>query len=317
MKVLYTSAQVRNEIVRLFSQSKGRRVAIAAFVGKGAEAVLPNPNGLELFCWPQAGGTNSDAIRRLIKRGAEVRFVDSLHMKVYWTEKGAVITSANLSTNALGSGNLREIGVLISSDQIDIDKVISSLNHRPVSQRELIKLDKASHAYTTGKAVPKNPTRVSSYKQWHDLPHRAQWKLGEWEGSCKRSANAKSRSREEYGVREPYAIITCGSASDYHLGDWVLSFDLSGKSPKTIYWMCIDFVVRTAKTDKGAYSKDCPYQAVQVWPIARYPQPPFKVDAHFKTAFKRAAKAYGLDAIRELSTTKTPAKLAELIYVYS
>lgn len=318
MKILYTSAQVRNEIVRLFSQSKGRRVAIAAFVGQGAETVLPNPKGLELICWPKAGGTNSDVIRRLIKRGAEVYFVDSLHMKVYWTKSGAVIASANLSTNALGSGNLREIGVLIPSKQMDIDKIISSLNYRPASQRELANLDKATHAYTTGKFVPTNQSQISTYRQWYDLPYRAKWKLGWWtKYASKWSSSAKSKSWEAYGVREPHDGLYCGSKNDYQLGDWVLSLNLSGKSPKTIYWTCIDFLVRIAKTDKGSYFKDSPYLAVQVWPLARYPQPPFKVDASFKTAFKKAAKEYGIDAIKELSTTNTPRKLLELIYVHS
>ena len=97
-RLLYTSADVRQAIIRLFRSSKGHRVAISAFVGDGAEAYLPKPKGLQLICWPKAGGTNPNVLRKLMKRGVEVFFADRLHMKTYWSEdRGAVVTSANLS----------------------------------------------------------------------------------------------------------------------------------------------------------------------------------------------------------------------------
>src|SRR4051812_23758 len=99
-KLLYTSSDVRSAVIDLFSNSKGRRVAVVGFVGAGAESYLPKPEGIELYCWPKAGGTNPNMLRTLAKRKVEIRFVDSLHMKVFWAEKrGAVVTSANLSTN--------------------------------------------------------------------------------------------------------------------------------------------------------------------------------------------------------------------------
>ena len=311
MKILYTSAEVRNEIVRLFRESKGRRVAVAAYVGKGAESYLPKPGGLELYCCPQAGGTNAEVVRRLIGRGAKVWFVESLHMKVYWTDGGAIITSANLSTNALGSGNLKELGILVPASYLDIDRVIASLNCKPVTDGRLAELDKATQAFNTGAARPITHTRVSSYKEWYESSYRRKWKLGWWDAVGGMSANAKTKSQEEYGVPTPHNFVSC-SQSDYEFGDCVLTFDISGKSPKTIRWLFIDFVVRVAKTDKKAYYKDWPYQAVQVWPAARY-QPPFMLDRAFQAAFKRAVKEYGADELKGSSTT-TPPKLLKLIY---
>ena len=91
-KILYTSAQVRQELRRLFSTSDGRRVAISAFVGYGAQAYLPRPEGIELLCWPKPGSTNPNAIAELKELGIDISFADSLHMKVYWTEdKGAIM----------------------------------------------------------------------------------------------------------------------------------------------------------------------------------------------------------------------------------
>lgn len=85
-KVLYTSADVRQTLIRLFADSRKRRVAISAFVGDGAEAYLPKPKGLELYCWPKESGTNPETLRRRKRRGADIFFADALHMKVYWSK---------------------------------------------------------------------------------------------------------------------------------------------------------------------------------------------------------------------------------------
>src|SRR5208337_4036975 len=143
MNVLYKSVDVKKEIIRLFSNGKGRRIAISAFVGDEAGAYLPKRKGLRLICWPRAGGTNPNELRKLIKQGVSVEFADSLHMKIYWAEGlGAVITSANLSTNALGSGGLKEIGLRFGADQVDIDQVIRSIKPHPVKPSELNRLDR-------------------------------------------------------------------------------------------------------------------------------------------------------------------------------
>ncbi len=53
-------------------------------------------------------------------------------MKVYWSEGvGAVVTSANLSTNAMGVGGLKEAGVLLGPEFIDIAKLLKPLERRP------------------------------------------------------------------------------------------------------------------------------------------------------------------------------------------
>src|ERR1017187_6390493 len=143
MQVLYTSAEVRQAIVDIFSTTRGRRVAISAFVGDGAEAFLPSPSGISLVCWPHPSGTNPRTLRKLMAKGVEVSFADSLHMKVYWSEqKGAVVTSANLSTNAMGQGDLKEFGVRLPPKQIDIDRILQHLNVRPISPAELRRLDR-------------------------------------------------------------------------------------------------------------------------------------------------------------------------------
>lgn len=197
-RLLYTSAAVRQAIIRLFRSAKGRRVAIAAFVGDGAEAYLPRPEGLELICWPKAGGTNPNVLRKLMKRGVQVFFADRLHMKLYWSEnKGAVVTSANLSTNALGSGNLKEVGVLLQRDELDIDHVIHSLKIEPASESVLRKLDGLHKSYVKrNKASLKIGGRIGSYREWYGLPMRPEWKLGWWESTGKLASAAKEKSKK-------------------------------------------------------------------------------------------------------------------------
>jgi hypothetical protein len=124
----------------LLSDPSDRRVAISAFVGDGAEAFLPFPKGIKLVCWPNPTGTNPRAVRVLLRKGVDVRFSDSLHMKVYWSKhRGAIITSANLSTNALGAGGLKEVGVKLLPGELDIERILSSLRMLDLPRHRLRK----------------------------------------------------------------------------------------------------------------------------------------------------------------------------------
>ncbi len=68
--------------------------------GSAAPRLLPDYSDVEIYCWPQAGATDPNALARLRepKYGARIFLCDGLHMKLYWVEGvGSVITSANLS----------------------------------------------------------------------------------------------------------------------------------------------------------------------------------------------------------------------------
>ena len=313
-RILYTSTEVRKRIIELFASSKGRRVAITAFVGKGAEAYLPKPDGLELVCWPKAGGTNPHILRKLIKRGVQVSFVDSLHMKVYWTaDKGAIVTSANLSTNALGAGNLQEFGIFIPVGQIDIDKILSSLKQRQASPQELLRLDRLHHEYEVQTVSHQTRTQGTTFPEWYKLPFRPVWKLGWWDTYSVACSVAKQVTREEYGISAPYDFLTC-RRNDYKKNDWVLSFRLKGKSPTAIRWMPVDRVVPIPKSDRKAYTSQYPYQAIQVWSLTHYPAPPFRIDQRFRLAFSKAIRELGAESIRESDPSKPSKWLIDFIY---
>jgi hypothetical protein len=289
-------------------------VAITAFVGKGAEAYLPKPEGLELICWPKAGGTNPYGLRKLIKRGAEVSFVDSLHMKLYWTEdKGAVITSANLSTNALGAGNLRELGIYLPAGQLDIRKVLSSLKKRPVTNQELLRLDRQHLEYQKVTRQKQQKAHGISFAEWYELQFKPKWKIGWGDVDGDFSKNAKEIAREEYNVRTPHYFVV-GKRGDYQKNDWVLTFDLSKTSPRKVRWMAVDYVVNVPKSDKRAYCYGYPYQAVQVHSMRYYADLPFLIDRKFRRAFSKAVREFGIEELKENEMFKPSRKLINLIH---
>lgn len=315
-RVLYRSADVRREIARLFSTSKGRRIAITAFVGDGAEAFLRKLKGLQLICWPKAGGTNPNALRTLIKHGVEVFFADSLHMKVYWTEDcGAIITSANLSINALGAGDLKEIGVRLNSNDVDIERIISSIKPRPISPSELRELDRRHKVYAAKSHFSgKSKSRRTIFSEWYESPlMRQEWKLYQWEDYQVGSAAAKEIARKEYGVSTFQGSLAARHGK-YKENDWILCFRTKRNSVKEISWLYSNFIVRVPRSDKEAYDPASPYELVQLWSLRHYEPPPFALDVRFKSSFSKAVSEYGLPKMETLKSRRPPSRLVDSIY---
>lgn len=290
-KILYTSADVRKTIIDMFENAMGRRVAITAFVGSGSQAFLRRPEGIELVCWPQAGGTNPDAIRELVRRGVKVSFAKSLHMKVYWTEdQGAVITSANLSKNALGAGNLKEFGIFVPSEQIDIDRLLRQINAKEDIKGDLLRLDKAHRKYHIANRVRAERTALSTYPDWYADPYHKEWKVGLFGFYEKFSQNAKDLARIEYGVTQPHDFISTPDGI-YSKHEWLLTFTIKNDKPVDISWLHVDEIVATDKKDK-VYDKNNPCQAIQMLTKDFYPPAPFKIDQRFRSALTKSVKEY-------------------------
>lgn len=109
MKVLHAVNDIRNAVSEVLGDVASARYAIVAFVGRDPLRWITEPRGLQVYCWPRAGGTNPDGIDALVNAGATVHFKESLHSKVYHSDtRGTVLGSANLSDNALGTGRLTE-----------------------------------------------------------------------------------------------------------------------------------------------------------------------------------------------------------------
>jgi hypothetical protein len=240
--VLYTSTEIHSKIKQLLgTSSDGRRVAIVAYVGTGALAYIPRPKALELICCPEPGATSHSTVNTLIARGAEVRFADKLHMKVYWSEHGGcLITSANLSTSALGAGGLKECGVYLPAGAVDIDRLIRLAKPKRVTASAMRSLDReAKRLAKRGALRFPADTDQRNYSSWHRQPFRQTWKLGWWDKSVPAAKAAEAKARVEYDVREPHDYISC-RAGQLVPGDWVLTFKLTERTVTEFGWLYVD-----------------------------------------------------------------------------
>lgn len=320
MKILYSSSEIRKAITHLFSTAKGRRVAITAFVGADAENYLTKPKGIELICWPKAGGTNPYAIWQLKKQGVKVYFADSLHMKLYWTEdRGAVVTSANLSTFALGSGGLKEIGVLLPSGSVDIDRVLEKIDYQKATETAIEKLEVAHKNYAK-QNVNNYPKKANSntFAQWYKA-RKPEWKLMPLaeEEDLKLCSSAKTLLKVEHGKTSCYQIFQMikGDEKYYKENDWLFGFSEAKKSLLPMSWTFAHYIVKIPSTDKAIYDPEWPRQLLQVAPLRAYDSPPFSIDSGFKKAFRLALDDFGgVSKVNNARTKRPSEKLLTLIY---
>jgi hypothetical protein len=105
---------------------------------------------------------------------------------------------------------------------------------------------------------------------------------------------ARLEAKQSYGVRRAHGFIIC-SEKEIRKHDWILTF--YDHSAGGVWWMFADFVARVKPSDGPIYERKNPCQAVQVHPDAKYPPPPFKVDAAFRRALAKAIEEYGEDRL--------------------
>lgn len=313
MKVLANSREIRAAIGTLMVPGAVRRVAISAFIGDGARSYLRNPEGVEIICWPKAGGTNPLELRRLKRAGAKIRFADRLHAKLYWAaDRGAVICSANLSTNALGAGDLKEFGVCVDANSIPIDKILKSFKSRPLNSKDMGRLE-LEHRLLNARRLQRRPkTDYVGFREWYLTPPRSVWKLGWHDSDGVVATNAQEKARVEFDKPRPEDFLGC-KKSDHKEGDWVLTFRLIDKGSSRLRWMFVDFVVSVGRENKRAYSRNFPYQAIQVHSAKHYPPPPFLITSEFRKAFSATCTEYGREKIEALKTTEVPRKFLETL----
>ena len=305
IRVLYTSAEVRSAIIGLFRDGSGERIAIAAYVGDGADSYLPSPKGLRLICSPTPGATNPDALRLLMSRGTRVEFVDSLHMKVYWAKaKGAVVTSANLSTNAMGVGGLKEAGVLLGPGQFDVEQLLKQLKPRPATGRDLHRLDQEHKRFHSTMGWGAKKSALHSYREWFEARARPRWKIflysEEWEGL---SEEATKSIQREYGRPLPRDWIWSKHRTVKEL-DWILCGHISRGKLQKLSWLFADRVFSVQRSDPE-YKLGFPNEVVQIHDLKRYPPPPFSANQKLCAAMGQVLEG----RIRDESESPSPYEL--------
>ena len=90
---------------------------IVAFWGNGALGLFDGMSkeclrGIRIVCNLTMGGTNPQVIKDMLDREIAVRHNSTLHSKVYWTDKGVIVGSANASANGLSLESVAQEGWL-------------------------------------------------------------------------------------------------------------------------------------------------------------------------------------------------------------
>jgi hypothetical protein len=237
-----------------------------------------------------------------MKRGVRVQFAERLHMKIYWTEdKGSIITSANLSTNALGSGQLKEIGIQLVHGVIEIDPILAAIRPFDVTEENIRRLDREHKAYHAKNQFAK-VNREDSFTEWFTSPKRPTWKIYFWEVTSRYSERAEVVTIADYD-RSPSDVVSL-QGNDFEAFDWVLAVKVQGAEVRKIEWFCAEKIIRVPQKDKY-YNSDFPYEAIQCGPIKWYDAPPFRLDAKTRTAVSKAVEKIG---VAKLESSKDPSE---------
>ena len=96
---------IATEVQNLFRDAR-EIYCIVAFWGSGAEQLFNGMNRrkiqrTKIVCNLTMGGTNPNVIEDLQAMGFQIKHNPTLHSKVYWTDSGVVVGSANASVNGL------------------------------------------------------------------------------------------------------------------------------------------------------------------------------------------------------------------------
>lgn len=298
MKIIRTPNQIRSAIRSVLSDSSCRRIIAVAFVGTDALSYLPdNPAGIELYCWPKAGGTNPDAIDQLLEAGVNVKFVRKLHMKLYWGEKrGAVIGSANLTNNALSDTGLQELAVKLPPKTFDAKSFVKTLPIVQDFKKELRNL-RIEHIkfYKRNRLNASKSTKkikLPSYIDWFNkisFPKDVQWRLGmyDYKDDNPLPSDVQEELEEKTGNKVCHYFLAPEYKSCLKKHALVLSFSYretnAGYRVAYFKWWSPDFYIKTEEWDW------CKYIWIAKHSLPSNIRPPFNCnDQKFKKALSLA-----------------------------
>lgn len=122
MKGFLTGAELAEAIRDVLAGAEVR--CAVAYWGSGMKQAFPpsdGPPAARLICDVTRGGTSPKALLEMgATRNEDLRHVPDLHAKVYISDRGAIVGSANASHNGIGFGaapGLLEAGVLLGPDE--------------------------------------------------------------------------------------------------------------------------------------------------------------------------------------------------------
>ena len=131
LEFLNSGNAIREKIRETFENASNIR-CIVAFWGNGALGLFDGMGkeclrGIRIVCNLTMGGTNPRVIEEMLENEIVVRHSPTLHSKVYWTDRGVIVGSANASANGLSLESAAQEGwfesALYSNHRRIIDEV--------------------------------------------------------------------------------------------------------------------------------------------------------------------------------------------------
>lgn len=238
-------AQALIETRSLLAATNKAKLAVAFWGTSAIERLGLGRPGLhaDILCNLDSGACNPTELRRFLGlTGVTLKSHPSLHAKVYWTASGAVVGSSNASTNGLAmdgdaAGGWLEANIRLTDSPL-LTKIEAWFDTLFLAGYEIGEADleraqsiwdaRAGMAPTGHKLAP---DLLTSYRNAPAHPAWNQVKLAYWRDPLSPEDEAWL-TEEKAEKRLASSIFAYGQWNDRIAGnDWVLDFDLSGKSP--------------------------------------------------------------------------------------
>lgn len=100
--VLLTKEIISKKLLSILNNSKEVKCAVA-FWGEGSQNLFETVRhkNIQIICNLTTGGTNPGPIKAIQDMGIEIKQANTLHAKIFYTDQGCIIGSANASANGL------------------------------------------------------------------------------------------------------------------------------------------------------------------------------------------------------------------------
>jgi hypothetical protein len=156
----------------------------------------PSFPGLQVLCCLKGGKSSPAVIREF---GAKVRQNDRLHAKVVWTSHGAVVGSANASSNGLVAEESSAIGLDEAGIFVDDERTLAEIQHWFDAQYKAARAVTEADLKDAAQARNRTPL-VGESVELIDLPRKLlkQSKLAVmlWNASCSDEENEQVEALE-------------------------------------------------------------------------------------------------------------------------
>ncbi|WP_339478617.1 phospholipase D family protein [Pseudomonas sp. RL_5y_Pfl2_73] len=164
IKFLGTASEIAEqvrELMRLHVSTEPIRIAVAFWGHGAAEIVGQNANRYQIICNLKSGGTNPEVVRSIkAQPNVSILQLDTLHAKVLISDGGALVSSANLSTNGLAlegvnSQTWKEAGIALPASTIERSEMIEWFERLWDQARRIDEcdLEAADHAWARRQAM--------------------------------------------------------------------------------------------------------------------------------------------------------------------